>query len=75
MSKAYTTESIKLKANESLLSSKGFLLFTVAQDGHLECVGDTSELTSSERYGIEAYTQKFNYSLFSNANKEEADEY
>lgn len=53
--KEYTNESIRLKANESLLASKGFILCVVCQDGSLEAVGSTSQLTPAERRGLESY--------------------
>jgi hypothetical protein len=56
--KDYTEESIRLRANESMLNSKGFLLFSVCQDGSLEKVGDTTQLTASERNGLEFYRRK-----------------
>ena len=51
----HTAESIRLKANEALLSSKGFMLFTVDQFGVLNFAGDTTFLNSAEVWGIDAY--------------------
>jgi hypothetical protein len=53
--KEYTNESIRMRANEAMLNSKGFILFVVGVDGSLETVGDTTELTSAERRGLNDY--------------------
>jgi len=53
--KEYTSESIRMRANEAMLNSKGFLLFIVCSDGSLETVGDTSELTTVEQRGLDSY--------------------
>ena len=56
--KHYTSESIRLQANESMLNSKGFLLFVVLQDGSLETIGDTTDLSTVERLGLDQYRQQ-----------------
>ena len=53
--KQYTSESIRMRANEAMLNSKGFILFVVGIDGSLETVGDTTELTAAERRGLNDY--------------------
>jgi hypothetical protein len=53
--KEYTNESIRMRANEAMLNSKGFILFVVGIDGSLETVGDTTELSSAERHGLKEY--------------------
>ena len=53
MSKTYTDESIKLQANELLLNSKGFMLFTVNESGELMVCADNTKLTPVERRGLE----------------------
>jgi hypothetical protein len=53
--KKYTSESIRVRANEAMLNSKGFMLFVVGVDGSLETVGDTTELNSAERRGLNDY--------------------
>lgn len=53
--KEYTSESIRMRANEAMLNSKGFILFVVGVDGSLETVGDTTELTAAERRGLNDY--------------------
>lgn len=54
----FTEESIRLRANEAMLNSKGFLLFVVPQDGSLEMVGDTTGLSTAERSGLLYFCQK-----------------
>jgi len=54
----YTEETIRLRANEAMLNSKGFLLFVVCQDGSLEKVGDTTALSAAERNGLEYFSRK-----------------
>jgi hypothetical protein len=56
--KNYTTETIRLRANDALLNSKGFLLFVVCQDGGLEKIGDTTELSAAERNGLEYFSMR-----------------
>jgi hypothetical protein len=51
----YNHESIRLRANDQLLKSKGFLLFCVDSFGALEMCGDTSELSPSEQWGLDSY--------------------
>jgi hypothetical protein len=58
MEKEYTDETIRLRANEALLMSKGFLLYVVCQDGSLEKIGDTTQLNPAERNGLEFYCTK-----------------
>jgi len=53
--KEYTNESIRMRANEAMLNSKGFVLFVVGVDGSLETVGDTTELSAAERRGLSDY--------------------
>jgi hypothetical protein len=53
--KEYTNESIRMRANEAMLNSKGFILFVVGVDGSLETVGDTTELSAAERRGLNDY--------------------
>ena len=55
MSKEYTDESIRLKANEALLASKGFILYVVNADGSLAYMGNTSGLNAAERYGLQSF--------------------
>jgi hypothetical protein len=51
----FTDEQIRLRANEAMLNSKGFVLFIVHKDGGLETIWDTEHLTAAERHGIEHY--------------------
>jgi hypothetical protein len=53
--KEYTNDSIRVRANEVMLNSKGFLLFAVDVNGGLEMVGDTTELSTAERRGLDDY--------------------
>lgn len=53
--KNYTDETIKLRANEILLSSKGFLLFTVDNNGDLLWCGDTTNLNPAEQRGLKSW--------------------
>lgn len=56
--KEYNNETIRLRANEAMLNSKGFLLFVVCQDGSLEKIGDTTILSGAERNGLEYFSKK-----------------
>jgi hypothetical protein len=51
--KIYTDETIKLRANELLLKSKGFMLFTVEENGELMICADTSSLNPAEMRGLD----------------------
>jgi len=53
--KQYTSESIRMRANEAMLNSKGFIIFVVNVDGSLETIGDTTELNAAERRGLNDY--------------------
>jgi hypothetical protein len=54
--KEYTAESIRLRANELMLNSKGFMLFSVGPNGELDMAGDTTELSAAERCGLRYFT-------------------
>lgn len=54
----FNEETIRLRANEAMLNSKGFLLFVVCQDGSLEKVCDTTTLSAAERNGLEYFRRK-----------------
>lgn len=54
----YTPETIRLRANELMLNSKGFILFVVNPDGSLQLVGDETELSGAERKGLHAYRKE-----------------
>jgi len=56
--KNYTEETIRLRANEAMLNSKGFMLFVVCQDGSLEKIGDTTTLSAAERNGLVYFSKK-----------------
>jgi hypothetical protein len=51
--KTYTNETIKLRASELLLKSKGFMLFTVEDNGELMICAGTSSLNPAEIRGLD----------------------
>jgi len=53
--KQYNADSIRLSANEALLSAKGFLIFTINPDGSLSHMGSLGGLNAAEAYGLNAY--------------------
>ncbi|MDD5649728.1 MAG: hypothetical protein PHF86_04810 [Candidatus Nanoarchaeia archaeon] len=53
-------EELRMRANEIMLGSKGFMLFAVTHSGAIEAVGDTTRLTTVEQLGLEYYVQEFN---------------
>lgn len=53
--KEFTPESIRMRANEVMLNSKGFILCAVDRDGALEVVADTTCLNPAEIWGLDAY--------------------
>lgn len=69
MDKEFTEESIRFKANEILLSSKGFILFTIDHAGKINCVGNSSKLNPAEQYGMIAYARNFDPSQIGDSNE------
>lgn len=53
--KEHNHESIRLAANDLMLKSKGFLLFTVDEFGTLSMCGDSRDLNPAEQWGLENY--------------------
>jgi hypothetical protein len=56
-----TEDEVMLRADEQLKNSKGFMLFTVNTQGDLVFVADTTGLSSSERYGLDAYRKSVEF--------------
>lgn len=53
--KEHNHESIRLAANDLMLKSKGFLLFTVDAYGTLSMCGSSIDLNPAEQWGFENY--------------------
>lgn len=53
-----TPEQMKFEANEYLIKSKGFIIFTVEDDGGVGFIMDLTGLTPIEEYGLINLTQE-----------------
>lgn len=56
--KERTDESMLLRADEALKQAKGYVLFTVDQDGALWAITNTVHLNPAEQAGLNAFRKR-----------------
>jgi hypothetical protein len=53
------SEQMLLAANETMLNSKGFILFVCHQDGGLEMIESTAEMSQAETRGLRSWSNYY----------------
>lgn len=53
------SEQMLLAANEAMLNSKGFILFVCRQDGGLEMIEGTVDLSQAETRGLRSWANYY----------------
>jgi hypothetical protein len=59
-------EKFLLQANEQMLSSKGFILYTVTEKGDVNVLGNTKNLSFSETLGLYTYIREISDQTITN---------
>ena len=54
-----SNEEIMLTANETMLNSKGFILFVCHQDGGLEMIESTAGMSQAETRGLRSWSNYY----------------
>lgn len=54
-----SSEEMLLAANETMLNSKGFILFVCHQDGGLEMIESTAEMSQAETRGLRSWSNYY----------------